>query len=67
MRPRFQFWQGRRGGARASEMEEAEAEPGAPGRPAPVSMADAVHHCYDDSVFVDGVYIVKGSPGLCCV
>ena len=51
---------------RASEMEEAEAEPGAPlGRPAPVSMADVrvVHHCYDDSVFVDGVYIVKGVAG----
>lgn len=51
---------------RASEMEEAEAEPGALlGRPAPVSMADVrvVHHRYDDSVFVDGVYIVKGVAG----
>jgi len=52
---------------RASEREAAKAEPGQP--PALVRPATAgreirvVHHRFDDSIFIDGTYIVKGVAG----
>lgn len=51
---------------RASEWEAAAAEPG-PGPVDPAAPAGreirVAHHRFDDSVFVDGVYIVKGVAG----
>ncbi|WP_353474333.1 GAF domain-containing protein [Salipiger sp. H15] len=52
---------------RASEQEAAAAEPGRlrpRPLPAPGRQVRVLHHGYDDSVFVDGVYIVKGVAGM---
>ena len=58
---------GRAAGAlRASEWEAVAAEPGeAPRQPKPATGREirVAHHRFDDSVFVDGVYIVKGVAG----
>lgn len=52
---------------RASEREAAAAEPGqATAHPQPAAGREirVTHHRFDDSVFVDGVYIVKGVAGM---
>jgi hypothetical protein len=50
---------------RLAELQTAAAQPAAAGRPAAAEAAvfRVRHHGFDDSVFVDGEYLIKGVPG----